>query len=95
MHEAILTSGAETLLVAFPFILLLFVGMFRLDEVFATPKTALKRQRPACGLDERGEPILCDPDGRLLRRPPPPRVPERMEPSVGCRASSQTTITIP
>ncbi len=65
MHDAILSSGWDTFLVAIPLILLLFFGFFRLDEVFTTPQRTLKR-RPACGTDEEGEPILSDPDGRLL-----------------------------
>ena len=65
MHDAILSSGWDTFLVAVPLLFLLFIGFFRLDEVYATPKVSLKR-RPACGTDKDGEPILSDPDGKLL-----------------------------
>jgi hypothetical protein len=70
MHEFILKPGWETLLVAVPFVLLLFVGMFRLDELFTSRKQLDTPQaRPLCGVDEDGAPILCDPDGRPWRKP--------------------------
>jgi hypothetical protein len=68
MHEPILSSGRDTLLVAIPFVMMLFLSMFRLDEVLATPRGALNRRRPAPGLDEKGEPVLRDPDGSLSDR---------------------------
>jgi hypothetical protein len=67
MHEDILISGRDTLLFAIPFVLMLLISIFRLDEALATPKGAMKRRRPACGLNEAGEPILRDPDGRVVR----------------------------
>lgn len=66
MDQHVLISGRDALLVAIPFIGLLLLSIFRLDHLIATPKAALNRRRPPCGVDEFGEPILCDPDGRLL-----------------------------
>jgi hypothetical protein len=64
MDQNILISGRDTLLVAIPLVLMMFISVFRLDQIIAKPKVSLSRHRPACGVDEFGEPILCDPDGR-------------------------------
>ena len=70
MHETVLKSGWDTLIFAVPFVGFLFVGLFRLDELFAAPKHEVGRkpQRPAAGVDADGEPIFCDPDGRPWRK---------------------------
>ena len=64
----ILVSGRDSLLIAVPFIVLLLSSVFGLDQLLATPKTAASRRRPACGIDEAGEPILYDPDGTQTPR---------------------------
>lgn len=64
MLEILLSSGKDALLVAVPCIALLLISMFRLDQLIAAPKAAVRRERPACGVDVDGEPILTDPDGR-------------------------------
>ena len=64
MHDTLLSPGWDTILVAVPFIGLLIAGFFRLDEFFTAPKERPRYQRHACGVDEDGRPILCDPDGR-------------------------------
>ena len=64
MHGSELNSGWLTALVAIPFLLLLLAGVFHLDEVFVTQKQEPRRQRLASGIDEDGQPILFDPDGR-------------------------------
>ncbi len=66
MHETILKSGWDTVLFAVPFLGLLLIGFFRLDEIFASNKKQIKR-RPAVGMDPEGEPYLSDPDGRMWR----------------------------
>jgi hypothetical protein len=67
MNETqILLSNKDTLLFAIPFLFMLFISVFRLDQVIAAPAGAQNR-RPACGVDESGETILCDPDGRPSR----------------------------
>jgi len=69
MHDAILCSSRDTLLIAIPFLGMLLAGLFRLDELFAAPKKVGRQRRPPCGLDLDGRPILCDPDGRPWRTP--------------------------
>jgi hypothetical protein len=69
MHDAILSSGRDTFLIAIPFLGLLLAALFRLDERFAAPKKVGGPRRPPCGLDLDGRPILCDPDGRPWAEP--------------------------
>jgi len=64
MHDAALHSGWDTALVAVPFLIMLAVGFFHLDEVIYAPKKRAQHRRPASGTDADGLPILCDPDGR-------------------------------
>jgi hypothetical protein len=67
MNETqILLSNRDSLLVAIPFLLMLFISVFRLDQIIAAPKGAQNRRRPSCGIDEFGDPILCDPDGKMI-----------------------------
>ncbi len=67
MNDEILKSGRDTLLVAIPLILLLFIGMFRLDELLIRPKKGspdLKSPRR----QRRDRPLFAaDPDGTPLR----------------------------
>jgi hypothetical protein len=69
MHDAILSSFRDTLLFGIPSLGFLIFGIFRLDELFAAPKQASKQRRPPCGMDEDGNPLLSDPDGRLWGTP--------------------------
>ena len=67
MHEFYLTSTRDALLIGIPFVAILVMAIFRLDSLFAAPKgssTTENKHRKACGMDETGEPILVDPDGR-------------------------------
>jgi hypothetical protein len=64
VQDAILQSGWENLLVAIPFVGLLLVGFFRLDEIIASPNRDRTARRPFCGCDEDGHLLLSDPDGR-------------------------------
>ncbi len=64
MQDVILQSGLESFLVAIPFLGLLMVALFRLDEIIATPKRAKAVKRRVCGRDENGRLLLSDPDGR-------------------------------
>jgi hypothetical protein len=59
-----LNSGWQTAFVAVPFLVMLLVGVFRLDEVFVAQKQRSRRPRPASEIDEDGQPVLYDPDGR-------------------------------
>jgi hypothetical protein len=58
MHDAILGSGRDTFLVAIPFLGMLVVCFFRLDERFAAPKKTGRQPRPPCGVDLDGRSIL-------------------------------------
>ena len=69
MRDEILRSGRDGFLVAAPLVFLLFVGFFRLDELFGSARKVSERPRFGGGQDENGEPLLTDPDGR----PVPPR----------------------
>jgi hypothetical protein len=70
VHEAIVSSGWDTLLLGVPFIALLFCGFFRLDQIIAAQRQPGERPRPVMGgLDEDGEPLLRDPDGRPSGKP--------------------------
>jgi hypothetical protein len=70
VHETILKSGWETALVAVPFIGMLLVGLFRLDELVAAPKRKFKerRSRTFAGTASHAYPSFSDPDGRPWRR---------------------------
>jgi hypothetical protein len=65
MDQSILLSNRDTLLIALPFVLTLLFSIFGLDQIAAAPRVPLSRRRPIGGIDESGEPILRDPDGRL------------------------------
>jgi Fe2+ transport system protein B len=71
MHETILISGRDSLLVAIPFVFILFLSVFRLDETLARPRPALARPASTRAMNETGASILHDPDGRPVapRRP--------------------------
>jgi hypothetical protein len=65
MEEHLLISGRDTFLIAIPFVVILMVTIFRLEQIIAFPKEVVTRRRLACGVDEHGELVLRDPDGRL------------------------------
>lgn len=65
----ILISGRDNLLAAIPFFVLLFLSIFRLDQIIAAPRKSVSGLRHRCGLDEKGEEILCDPDGHPVAKP--------------------------
>ena len=64
MNDSVLNSGWQTALVAIPFLVMMLVGVFRLDELFVDQRQGARRQRPASGIDADGRLLLCDPDGR-------------------------------
>ena len=70
VQEMVLRSGWDTVLIAAPFVGLLFAVVFRLDEVFVRRDRPIQSLRRPCGTDENGEPLLTDPDGRPSRTPP-------------------------
>jgi hypothetical protein len=68
MIDANLNSRGDMVLggVLLVCMILAFVG--GLDVRLANGKTSPVRERTPSGLDENGEPILSDPDGRAWRR---------------------------
>lgn len=64
MQDTVLQSGWEILLVAVPSVGMLLVGLFRLDELIASPRRRRAVKRPASGCDQDGHLLLSDPDGR-------------------------------
>jgi hypothetical protein len=73
MQENLLLSGRDTLLVGIPFVFILLIAVFRLDGVLTGSRGSVMRRPPMRGTDEAGEPILTDPDGRLVERRRPAR----------------------
>jgi hypothetical protein len=63
----ILKPGWDTFIFAVPFIGMLLVGFFRLDEAFASHKRSSRARLPASGVDRSGRQFLRDPDGRPWR----------------------------
>jgi hypothetical protein len=62
----VLLTNRDALLVAVPMVGILFVGFFRLDEVFGKPKKPVKRRSQVAGIDPDGRPICIDPDGKQV-----------------------------
>ncbi len=56
------------ILFAVPFVGLLLLSVFRLDERALAPGRMAIHKRPAVRLDRNGEPLLCDPDGHTWSR---------------------------
>jgi hypothetical protein len=57
-------SGWDTIILMIPFLGILVLYLFRLDEKFAAPKAPPKSRRVFCGLDPDDGPYLSDPDGQ-------------------------------
>ena len=74
MSESILRSNWDVLLIMLPFLVMMAVGMFRLDEhLFASKASKAARgarNRTFCGQDGDGHAALSDPDGRPCRPRP-------------------------
>ncbi|MGP8271470.1 MAG: hypothetical protein ACLQLH_15490 [Terracidiphilus sp.] len=66
MIDAML-AGSDEYLIGIPLIIVLFIALFRVDELISTPKKSLKRRRPSYQMDEDGVPVLSDPDGLQSR----------------------------
>jgi hypothetical protein len=71
VHEGIITSGWDALILGIPFIGLLFLGFFRLDELIIGRKPSSGGLAPGAGprnfsggLGADGETVVRDPDGR-------------------------------
>ncbi|MGD0156152.1 MAG: hypothetical protein ABSB50_08640 [Terracidiphilus sp.] len=64
MQDIALQSGWETFLLAAPFVGMVLVGVFRLDQIAANPRRDSERPHRLPGNDENGHVLLTDPDGR-------------------------------
>jgi hypothetical protein len=69
MHEPVLQSVCDTFLYGLPVLGLLLFSLLKLDAVIAAPKNHLRSRPPVAGTTAAGEPLGCDPDGRIW----PPR----------------------
>ncbi len=69
MHDTAGFSGWDTFVLMLPFIGMMAVGMFGLDEGLATSKGGKRCRRSFCGEDGQGRPLLSDPDGRPWQLP--------------------------
>jgi hypothetical protein len=69
VHESILHSNWDSLLIGIPFIFILLIGLFRLDELMVAPKHRQRQARPASGVDAEGNILFSDPDGKPWRTP--------------------------
>jgi hypothetical protein len=63
MLGAIFSTGQDTIFLVVPFIAMLLIGMFRLDEIFTSQHRKPRARKVISGLDANGEQLLCDPDG--------------------------------
>jgi hypothetical protein len=64
MYQAILHPGVDTAMLAIPFVGMLLVGYFRLDEVIAAPRRRKRLKSPAFRVDQHGHFVMTDPDGQ-------------------------------
>jgi hypothetical protein len=64
MFGPALKFGWDTCLVALSFASMLLVGIFPIDATFVAVKRHRDRQHPASSVDEKGNMIPSDPDGR-------------------------------
>lgn len=74
VHEILLRPGWDTVLFGAVCVGLLVIGIFRLDELFASNKSRAQArhtpQRPPRGMEPDGSHLMSDPDGRVWRVKP-------------------------
>lgn len=63
MHDVVFASGWDTAIIMVPFIGMMALAMFGLDEKLAAPKRPKRSKRGFSHLDRRGSPFVFDPDG--------------------------------
>ncbi len=68
-HQAFLSEW-DTLVLMVPFLVVLAIGMFGLDERIATRKHAAKGRRFFCEVGKNGCSFLSDPDGKQWKTGP-------------------------
>jgi hypothetical protein len=74
-------SGWDTTILMVPFLGMLFMHMFRLDERVSGRKAPPRSRRSFCGVDAKGRPYVSDPDGQPWRRPGLCEIEGRIEPA--------------
>jgi hypothetical protein len=72
VHDTFLQSELLNIFLAIPFVGVLLIALFRLDEIIAAPRRARAIKHPFNGCDEDGHLRLSDPDGRSQRTRPMP-----------------------
>ncbi len=71
VHESNFQTNWDAIVFMAPFLIMMAVGMFRLDEhIFASKTPKHDRQRTFCGPDVNGQATMSDPDGRPWSRRP-------------------------
>jgi len=73
MHEVMLKSSRDALLLAVPLILLLLIGFFRLDEILMRAKKGPNQPKPQGEKQRVGRIFATEPDGTPLSQEPPRR----------------------
>jgi hypothetical protein len=68
MGSAHFLSGWDTTILIVPFLGMLLMHMFRLDEKVSAPKAPPRNRRSFCEVDPKGRPYVSDPDGQPWRR---------------------------
>lgn len=76
MHCESLISNGETVLIMVPFVVMMLIVMFRLDERFATPKSVSSHAsdgapRCFCDMEADSESALQEPDSTSVGVPLP------------------------
>ncbi len=64
----------DTFVLVIPFLGILGMAMFGLDERFASPKTRPAARRSFCEVGEHGRSFLCDPDGKPWQKCSPRQI---------------------
>jgi hypothetical protein len=67
MGGAEYVSGWDTTILMIPFLAILVMYLFRLDQSVSAPKATQKKRRFFCGVDPKDRPYLSDPDGQPWR----------------------------
>jgi hypothetical protein len=68
----------DTFVLSIPFVAILGMTLFRLDERFASPKGVPMRRRSFCGVDSQGRPFISDPDGQIWQTHPKAQIEGRI-----------------
>jgi hypothetical protein len=73
----------DTCVLSIPFLVILGMTLFRLDERLASSRGVPKRRRSFCEVDSSGYQFLSDPDGQSWPKQPKAQIEARIIPSTG------------